>query len=60
MRFTNHASRYRLPIVVGMLKLAVQQGRSDTNERGVRLRYIELVREARTTLAEIFSILFKF
>lgn len=40
--------------------MAVQQGRSDANERGVPLRYVELVREARTTLADIFSILFKF
>ena len=40
--------------------MAVPQGRSDASERGVRLRYVELVREARTTLADIFSILFKF
>ena len=40
--------------------MAVQQGRSDVNERGVPLRYVELFHDARTMLADFFSILLNF
>ena len=34
--------------------MAVQQGRSDVNERGVPLWYVELFHDARTMLADFF------
>ena len=34
--------------------MAVQQGRSDVNERGVLARYGELFHDARTMLADFF------
>lgn len=37
--------------------MAVRQGRSDAKERGVPLRYVERFCDARTPLADIFSIL---
>ena len=40
--------------------MAVQQGRSDVKERGVPLRYVELFHDARTMLADCFSILLYF
>jgi hypothetical protein len=40
--------------------MAVQQGRSDVNERGVPLWYVELFHDARTMLADFFSILLNF
>lgn len=43
-----------------MLKMAVPQGRSDAKERGVLLRYVERLCDARTQLTDIFSILLNF
>ena len=40
-----------------MLKKAVQQGRSQMKGRGVPLRYIEDLNEARTPVADFFSLL---
>ncbi len=40
-----------------MLKKAVQQGRSKRRGGGVRFRYVEPLSDARTTLADFFSIL---
>jgi hypothetical protein len=40
-----------------MLKKAGQQGHSERRGEGVRLRYVELLSEARTPLADFFSIL---
>ena len=40
-----------------MLKMAVQQGRSDVNERGVPLWYVEALRDARTKQGAILNIL---
>ena len=37
--------------------MAVQQGRSDANERGVPVWYVELLRDARTPPAVFFRIL---
>ena len=43
-----------------MLKMAVQQGRSDAKERGLPLRYVERLCDARRQLTDIFSILLNF
>jgi len=40
-----------------MLKTAVQQGRSQVKIRGVPWGYVEGLNEARTPLADVFSIL---
>ena len=40
-----------------MLKKAVQQGRSERSRRGSTLRYVEPLSDARTKLADFFSIL---
>ena len=40
-----------------MLKKTVQQGRSERRGEGVRFRYVELLSEVRTPLADFFSIL---
>ncbi len=37
--------------------MAVQQGRSQVKSRGVPSRYVEGLNEARTPLADVFSIL---
>jgi hypothetical protein len=42
-----------------MLKKAAQQGRSERRGEGVRLRYVELLSDARTPLADFFSILLR-
>ena len=43
-----------------MLKKAVQQGRSERRGEGRTLRYIEPLSEARTPLADFFSILLEY
>ena len=40
--------------------MAVQQGRSRVKSRGVPSRYVEALNEARTMLADFFSILLYF
>ena len=40
--------------------MAVQQGRSDAKERGLPLRYVERLCDARRQLTDIFSILLNF
>ena len=40
-----------------MLKKTVRQGRSERRGEGVRLRYVEPLSDARTPLADFFSIL---
>ena len=48
-----------LPTSSRMLKKAGQQGRSKRRYEDLRYRYVELLSEVRTTLADFFSILLK-
>ena len=43
-----------------MVKKAVQRGRSDARRRGVPLRYVEPLSDARTKLADFFTILLQY
>ena len=43
-----------------MVKKAVQRGRSDARRRGVPLRYVEPLSDARTKLVDFFIILLQY